>query len=1363
MSHSQIMGKLEEFEPGEDFETYKERLQIYFQINGIDDSKKALILLSLIGKNTYKILKSLVQPKSPSECNYNDLIKALQKYFSPRLNIRAERYKFKKIIQEEGQSIQEFIIRLKEVAQTCDFGDFAKEINTNTTKCCEKMQEHKPLQFKSFALDDALTDQFIAGVRNEEIQRALLNDSSLNFEKCCNVALTMEMSTKESKAIHPVVSTQFAIKTSSSSPQIKNSSESHKSKHSSISGKFGKCQRCGRHHNFKTCPAKNWKCYNCNRIGHTSVVCNQSKSHTSVKVIKSIAKVESTCVIKNIIVEDQPLPMELDTGACHSLISFTEYKSKFSYLKLQPELNTLITFTGQKLDVQGKISVRVEFQGQTYNLELIVVESSNYFLPLMGRTWLQVLTPHWREKLFGDCRSSVNKIEVNFVDLIKNNFPNVLTFKPNETIKDFEINIVLKENTTPIFHKAYSVPLRIKDKVEQELNRLVKNGTLIPVKSSSWASPIVCVPKSNGDIRICMDCRVTINKFIESYHHPLPLTEEIFASFANCNVFCVIDMSGAYNQLRVALPSRQLLTINTHIGLLQYTVLPFGVSMAPSAFQSTMDEILKNLKSTRCFVDDIVVGGKDESDCKLNCINVLKRLSEYNVKINLNKCRFLEKSVPYLGHILSNGKVFPNPEKVRAIVDAPAPTNLQQLQSYLGLLNYYNRFLPNLSSYLKDFYSLLKKNTDFVWSKNCQTAFETSKALITEHNVLELFDPSKPVIVATDASPYGVGAVLSHLIDGVEKPVLFASSSLSPSEKNYSQLHREALAIIFAVKKFHKYIFGKPFKICTDHQALKEIFSPRKGTAGVAAARLQRWAVILSMYDYDIEYRKSSQMQHADALSRLPLTDSTNVDSVGLINSVNLDSSNDSVIDTEVVQRETARDEVLSLVYNYVKRNKWPNKMSSEIKFYFRVRNSLAAEDNKLFYGDRLVIPSKLRGGTLSLLHSMNHLGIVKMKCMARSYVWWPCIERNIENFIKQCHICQSTMNIPKEKVNSRWYSCEYPFQRIHLDFFYFAKFQFLILVDAFSKYPDVIPLRSNTAEKLITILENFFATFGLPGEIVTDNGPPFGSFKFVSFCKKYGIKVSKSPPYHPQSNGLAERYVQTVKKVLKKNFLKNKNMDMQQVVSKFLFNQRNTPINKSLQTPSDLIFSFKPKIVLDNLNNKNQNTKNISKTVQTEQTNNFIKPKNGLNAINSFKNIKFREGEKILFKTDFRNDYVNWIPGIFLKELSALTCLIKIQSKVRIVHFNQIKKYNNKTNNTDIFNPYRYIVNETSGLSQDTRSSPSLNKSSSSLKNKREMQSSKRIINKYAKMNVSKSLSNDKARRSERIKKMKKVNYRDK
>lgn len=231
-------------------------------------------------------------------------------------------------------------------------------------------------------------------------------------------------------------------------------------------------------------------------------------------------------------------------------------------------------------------------------------------------------------------------------------------------------------------------------------------------------------------------------------------------------------------------------------------------------------------------------------------------MNDHCVRINEDKCKFFENNVEYLGHEISADGLRPNQKKVEAIVKATEPENLTQLKSYLGLINYYAKFVPNLSSELMALYKLTKKEVKFDWTNECKEIYHRSKKLLLENKLLVHYDPKKPIVITCDASPYGVGAVLSHLINGEERPVLFASSTLTDAERNYSQLHREALAVIFALKNFHKYVYGYKFVIQTDHQPLREIFGVKRGVLPVAAARLQRWAIYLSMYDCQIVYKK---------------------------------------------------------------------------------------------------------------------------------------------------------------------------------------------------------------------------------------------------------------------------------------------------------------------------------------------------------------------------------------------------------------------------------------------------------------------------------------------------------------------------
>lgn len=239
-------------------------------------------------------------------------------------------------------------------------------------------------------------------------------------------------------------------------------------------------------------------------------------------------------------------------------------------------------------------------------------------------------------------------------------------------------------------------------------------------------------------------------------------------------------------------------------------------------------------------------------------------------------------------------------------------------------------------------------------------------------------------------------------MNGEERPVLFASSTLSSAEQNYSQLHREALAIIFAVTRFHKYLYGKKLKLCSDSEALKQIFSPTKGTSVVSASRLQRWSVTLSMYSYTFQHRPAKQMRHVDALSRLPLPDSTGIDDEP-INRL----SDDYPLNLEEIKSAQKRDDLVSKLLAFTHRG-WPRSVSGPLKPYFVLRKDFSIDNDALFYCDRIVIPKDLQNRVLEIMHE-THTGIVRMKMCARSYVWWKSFNIDIENYVASCLVCQKT------------------------------------------------------------------------------------------------------------------------------------------------------------------------------------------------------------------------------------------------------------------------------------------------------------------------------------------------------------------
>ena len=346
--------------------------------------------------------------------------------------------------------------------------------------------------------------------------------------------------------------------------------------------------------------------------------------------------------------------------------------------------------------------------------------------------------------------------------------------------------------------------------------------------------------------------------------YPAPKTEDIFATVYGGEKFTKLDLSQAYQQLL----SRELLTVNTHKGLFQPTRLQFRVHSASGIFQRELENRLICLVSipfVKVRSDDILVSSKNNQDHFDNLKQVLKVIKANGLRLRLKKCNFMQNEVIYLGYKINMDSIFLVKEKIDAIKSTKEPTNVSELKSFLGLLYYYHRHFQNFADTLKPLHNLLRKGVKWEWTEKEQTSFEKAKLILNETKFLVHYDPQKPIILACDISSYGIGAVLSHyMLDGSEKPVTFASQTLSQTERNYSQIEKEALAIIFAIKKFHQYLFGKRFILLTDHKPLLGLFSEKKGIPNMAAARMQRQAILLSAYDYTLKYQSGAENSNAD-------------------------------------------------------------------------------------------------------------------------------------------------------------------------------------------------------------------------------------------------------------------------------------------------------------------------------------------------------------------------------------------------------------------------------------------------------------------------------------------------------------------
>lgn len=517
---------------------------------------------------------------------------------------------------------------------------------------------------------------------------------------------------------------------------------------------------------------------------------------------------------------------------------------------------------------------------------------------------------------------------------------------------------------------------------------------------------------------------------------------------------------------------------------MRYKKIPEGISPAPGDVQKKMDECLIGIEEAIAYLDNIYVTGRTYDEHKRNLEEVCKRLNECNLRLNLKKCKFMQERIEVLGFVIDREGLHKYKSRVKAMVEAPTPTNGKELESFLGLITFYARFLKKRSANLKPLYDLL--NQEFVWNEDCEKAFRWVKDELISDEFLAHYDPNRKIILACDACDYGLSAILSHEYDdGTERPIAFVSKKIPLIEQKRSIIDKEAMAIVFGFKRFYQFVFGKKIKLRTDNKALQLILGPRKGLPVTAGNRLQRYAYYLSGYAYEIEHVKSNENANCDALSRLPIEDDTDLsDIVDPVDShVYFFENEATAFDCKMLASQSMKDAVIGRIIRYVTGD-WPNcdELSAEERIYFNRRFELAVEKGCLFWGIRACIPVAMRPTILRELHS-THFGIVKIKMFARSYVWWPGIDTAIENVVNACKTCVVMRKKPPKTPLTTWPWPNKVWGRIHCDYagpFYGD--MYLIVVDAHSKWPEIFNCGKNTkAVKLIELFKTMFTRYGLP------------------------------------------------------------------------------------------------------------------------------------------------------------------------------------------------------------------------------------------------------------------------------------------
>ncbi|CAH8653056.1 unnamed protein product [Schistosoma rodhaini] len=1118
----------------EAFEDYLERFEIWSMTKkDMKGDKIVAHFLTFIGQEAYSLLKTLAYPDKPISLPYTTLKELLLNHVKCTSFECRERAKFHKMIRQDNQKVKDFILELQRQAAKCNFGD----------------QLHVQLR-----------DRLIAGINIPGLEKELLRMPNCSFQDartaCINYEAVNELDIQSMKISNTLLSRHDELQSQGRSNlrsfnrdcysrgNMKGGLTRNCKANNKGENKFGKCLSCGKFHLRNSCAFRNAKCFKCGKIGHIQSVCK-----TTVHFASSITKSGNLDPNNSAVLDDHLSLSTTSKGNVHiqkrlytSLGSFHDFiVDTDPNVVVKPTEVSILGITGHRLPIRGCCKLLIRDDNSSYvPCEFLVSETG---LSILGLKNLK------RLKVELSLLVSTENSDALLKDLI------AVCAKCSGGMKIQPIKLQVQGD--PVFLKRRIIPYGLREAVHKSLNDLCAKGIIEPVQSSAWGTPIVTPLKSDGKTpRICGDYRLTLNSRLLKQTCTTMEAEDILNRLHGSKVFSKVDLKDAYLQIPLDQSSSILTTINTPFGLFKYNFLPFGLSCSPAIFQEVMNKIVSDIEGVEVYQDDLIVHGADKVVHDQRLIALLRRLIEKNITVNPNKCSFSVSSFECLGYLVDGNGFRPDMKRLAPLTNAPSPKNITELRSLVGALQYYSRFIPNFSCRANCLFNILTSNS-FKWGEEQESCLRSLLKFLQSDAVLRTYSPSVHSVLITDASPVGIGAVLEQ--EG--RPVICVSRKLSVAEQGYSQTQREALAVFWAVKRLHKYLFGKKFTIVTDHEALKFIYHPDKSLARSSAAMVQRWSIALSAYDYTIQHRSAKQIQHVDYISRQPLQDRpVNTSDCLLVQPL-------PVRRPDLI-RETRR--YFGCILSAIRKG-WNANLKRRFPVYYSKRDELSTTpDGILCLNDRVVIPPSLRKPVLDDLHS-GHLGVEKMKSLARLTCWWPEINADICRTANNCEKCHKLKSLPSKWTP--WPVSSEAWQRIHADYCgpFLGKYYALVIIDSFSKWPEVFFTTSPNSDFTIQALRKVFSREGVPMVLVTDNGSHFAADAVTNWLNGIGCRHLFTAPRHPCSNGQAENFVRTLKIAIDSIAASTFN-ELERGVDTFLLQYRNAKHSVTKETPSKLL-----------------------------------------------------------------------------------------------------------------------------------------------------------------------------------------------
>ena len=718
------------------------------------------------------------------------------------------------------------------------------------------------------------------------------------------------------------------------------------------------------------------------------------------------------------------------------------------------------------------------------------------------------------------------------------------------------------------------IPAHFQDEVRKQLDDMLSNG-IIEESNSPWMAPAVFARKTSGELRLCVDYRA-LNKKTVSDAYPIPLVDEVQDQLSGSTIFSTLDLRCGYWQMPVHESDQQKTAFcpGPGLGLFEFKRMPFGLSNAPSSFQRMMNKLFRDLPFVTTYIDDILVHSSEERTHRQHLQEVFDRLREAGLTLRGSKCHIGMSEVSYLGHVFSAQGMRPDEGKVRRVQEWPVPTDVMAVKQFLGLASYYRRYTQNFAEIARPLNNLAQKNTPFVWSPECEAAFQTLKAKLTTSPILAYpnLGPSAPTFeLHTDASNNGLGTVLEQ--DG--HVIAYASRTLTKSEKNYSVIQKECLAIVYAAKQFRHYLLGRPFKLLTDHKPLQWLAEQKMD------GMLGRWALALQEYEFEIIYKPGKHNGNADALSRRESQD-------GETCATTLHSPLSSQRELRVAQQD---DPIISQLLEALSKvtPSRPRSQHPTVRRYAKLWSQLRLVDGIVCRtytpGPAMevvtvpILPKSLIQQALLRVHdvaSAGHQGRAKTLEKLRQQAYWVNMASDVQTHCQECVKCQQTKPTLPTKVPLTSMPIGSPWQMVAVDVLEVPlsvnnNKYLLVIQDYFTKWADAIPMPDQKAQRITKELVKVFATFGLPQILHSDQGRNFESAILKQTLDAFGVSKSHTTAYHPQGDGMVERFNRSLLQMLRA--YAEKEADWEQYLPLVLFAYR-TSVHSSTRTePFTLMF----------------------------------------------------------------------------------------------------------------------------------------------------------------------------------------------